>query len=217
MRNFPRRFPMSAYPVLSHRKSFICAALCLLLCTLTLTSDCCHSRSYYLSDLSLQIPFAASKFHALPDIRVPLSESPDTDTGAAAAEALIPAVLNSLNKQREHASLPILALSDTLSGAAAIRAGELPVNFSHYRPDDSLCFSVLDSCGMSYTYAGENLLSGTASVSDLTIVYDASWAVQQWMDSPSHKENILNEHFLQVGIGYYIEEQTIYYVTLFTD
>ena len=48
--------------------------------------------------------------------------------------------------------------------------------------------------GTSFSTMGENILSGPGS-------FSTSQMQQAWMNSPSHRANILNGAFTQVGVG----------------
>jgi uncharacterized protein YkwD len=52
---------------------------------------------------------------------------------------------------------------------------------------------MMKSFGISYRCAGENIAMGYQTP-------DA--VVEAWIDSEGHRENILNENFTQIGVGY---------------
>ncbi len=98
-----------------------------------------------------------------------------------------------VNDIRVQYGLSELAITPVLLESSAIRAAELPVNFDHYRPDGSTCFTVLKSAGVPYTFVAENIAAGRS---------DAAATVQQWMASEGHRANILGENYTHIGIGY---------------
>lgn len=98
-----------------------------------------------------------------------------------------------VNDCRVKEGLPELALTPALVECSTIRAQELPVNFDHYRPDGSTCFTVLKSAGVPYTFVAENIASGRS---------DPSATVQQLMASEKHKANILGKNYTHIGVGY---------------
>jgi len=59
---------------------------------------------------------------------------------------------------------------------------------------DEILKERLEMAGIYFTSAGENLASGFLSAEDV---------VESWMNSTSHKENILNFEFTHIGVGYY--------------
>jgi uncharacterized protein YkwD len=63
--------------------------------------------------------------------------------------------------------------------------------FSHYTPERISPFDRMDSAGIVYNYAGENIaLSPNTNI-----------AMQGLMNSPGHKANILSTSFGKVGVG----------------
>ncbi len=121
-----------------------------------------------------------------------------TVTASASSQdpkALIDEVVRLTNVERAKEGLPALETFDTLDQAAAIRAPEIVTLFSHTRPDGSSCFTALDKTGASqgaYTY-GENIAAGNST---------AAATVEQWMNSPGHRANILNKDYTHIGVGY---------------
>jgi uncharacterized protein YkwD len=50
-------------------------------------------------------------------------------------------------------------------------------------------------CDCDYVYyTGENLAMNIDSAAEV---------VEAWMNSPSHRENMLNPHFTEIGVGYF--------------
>ena len=119
----------------------------------------------------------------------------DTSADAQDAKALINEVVRLTNLERAKAGLPALETFDLLDEAAAIRASEITELFSHTRPDGRTCFTALGETGANQdTYArGENIAAGNAT---------PAATVEQWMNSPGHRANILNENYTHIGVGY---------------
>lgn len=100
-----------------------------------------------------------------------------------------------INSERAQAGVPALALNARLSEFAIIRAAEAGVQWSHTRPDGTQCFTVLDSDPEFKSHiseAGENLAWNQTTVK---IVMD------EWMQSPGHRENILKLPYNYVGLA----------------
>ncbi len=91
-----------------------------------------------------------------------------------------------------------MKLSRTLMDAAAVRAEELTVSFSHTRPNGESCTSMIEDG--AYT-VGENIAAGYATPEE---------TVAQWMESPGHRANILNEDYTELGVGYFYREDSEY-------
>lgn len=114
-------------------------------------------------------------------------------------------VVSSVNAERAKEGLSELATFPLLNELACIRAEEIsrPDCFSHDRPDGSSCFSLLKAERDAFKYAtsGENLAGGRA---------DPVSTVQQLMESPKHRDNILGDKYTHIGIGYYYAPGTTY-------
>lgn len=116
-------------------------------------------------------------------------------TIAEAAENM--SLVNQINEIRAEAGVCELKVDAKLEKAAAIRAKEASVNWSHVRPDGTAWYTV-DRRIMG----GENLAKGQESQDQL---------VEEWMNSPSHADNILFADFRTTGIGVYVaEDGTVY-------
>jgi len=138
-----------------------------------------------------------------PDTQTPDTQKPDTQKpetqppaqDASTPEELAAEVVRLVNVERAKEGLPALGTFDSLTKAAEIRAPETAKLFSHNRPDGSSCFTALDATGASkgaYT-SGENIAAGSSTAADV---------VEQWMNSPGHRANILNKDFTHIGVGY---------------
>ena len=108
----------------------------------------------------------------------------------AYASSLESDVLYYVNIERAAAGVQPLSYNSDLGAAAAVRAQESSVYFAHQRPDGREVKSVLN--GASYSWFGENLA--------VSSVVDAQKIVRAWMGSPTHRANILNRHFTQMGL-----------------
>lgn len=98
------------------------------------------------------------------------------------------------NEARITNGLPPLAVSPLLTQAAQLKAEDMARNsyYAHESPEGKSPLYWLDLVGYNYLNAGENL------VIDRTT---ALQAVNAWMNSPDHRENILRPQFTQFGIG----------------
>jgi len=104
-------------------------------------------------------------------------------------------LLSSTNSYRSNAGKKSLSLNSKLTAAAQAKANDM-VNrdyWSHNTPDGKEPWVFIQNAGYSYTKAGENLAYGF-STSSATVV--------GWMNSPTHKANMLDASFTEVGFGY---------------
>lgn len=142
------------------------------------------------------------------DIKAPLSEAV---ASVKAAPTNSPAIVSRdmsgfestmtfwLNVERWVAGLPVLQVDDTLTFLARIRAEDMASleYFSHYRPDGSLHFAnLLNFFQVPFRVAGENIARNNYPDSET-----ASVAIQGFMSSPPHRENILSTSYNAIGVG----------------
>ena len=99
-------------------------------------------------------------------------------------------VISKVNQIRVANGLNSLRYDASLEGAAAVRANETTARFSHTRPDGSDWYTV--NPDLMY---GENLAKGYAS---------ADSAVTAWMNSPTHKANIMDAEFTSGAIAIHV-------------
>jgi len=98
------------------------------------------------------------------------------------------------NAKRAQAGLSALSLNSTLSQAAQAKGADMLNKgyWAHVAPDGTQPWAFFTDFGYKYRYAGENLARDFSS---------ASSAVEAWMNSPSHKENLLSGKYKEIGIG----------------
>lgn len=110
-------------------------------------------------------------------------------------------VLNLVNDERSKYNLEPLEWGTTCEEAAQIRAKESMEVYAHQRPDgsswDTVCKSEAGGA------AGENLAAGNTAVSPETVV-------QTWMNSPSHRANILSDKFTNLAVGFVFDPNSQY-------
>lgn len=116
-------------------------------------------------------------------------------------------VVSLVNQERSKYNLAPLTMHTTISSAAMTRAKEITTSFSHTRPNGTSFSTVLKENGISYKGSGENIAWGQKTPQEV---------VTGWMNSAGRRANILNEKFTQIGVGYYVENTTPYWVQLFT-
>lgn len=105
-------------------------------------------------------------------------------------------VLTLVNQERAKYGLAALAWGTHLEAAANTRVKEIMTSYSHTRPNgqsfQTVCPAPTDGKGGN---CGENLNAGSAAVSPQTVV-------ASWMNSPSHRANILNPGFKYLAVGF---------------
>jgi hypothetical protein len=103
-------------------------------------------------------------------------------------------VIRLINQQRIKNGLTPLNDNPTLDAAALSKGNDMLARgyWAHFAPDGTSPWSFFLKFGYKYEYAGENLARDFP---------DASSAVTAWMNSPSHKENILSPNYIDTGVG----------------
>lgn len=98
------------------------------------------------------------------------------------------------NQKRQEAGLSALVLDGALTQAAEQKASDMfSKNYwAHIAPDGTTPWFFIRNSGYEYLYAGENLARGYTSSNDV---------INAWMESPSHKENMLSPHYNDVGFA----------------
>lgn len=98
------------------------------------------------------------------------------------------------NIKRVEAGLGELTLNQTLSSAAYTKGRDMIDKdyWAHVSPDGTQPWKFFSEFGYKYRYAGENLARDFSN---------ASAAVDAWMNSPTHRENMLNPKYKEIGIG----------------
>ncbi len=103
-------------------------------------------------------------------------------------------LLTATNNARVQNNEASLVLSDKLSDAARRKAANMFQNnyWAHFAPDGTTPWSFIKSAGYDYSFAGENLAKGFTSSQDV---------VNAWMNSPSHRENLLSSKYKDIGFA----------------
>lgn len=103
-------------------------------------------------------------------------------------------VLTEINIERREAGKPTLAENNLLNSAARKKLEDMfQKNYwDHVSPDGVKAWGFINETGYSYSSAGENLARGFISSKSM---------VDAWMDSETHKKNILDANFTETGIA----------------
>lgn len=124
------------------------------------------------------------------------------------------AVHEETNRRRSQHNLDTLAYSDHLSAIALQHSRDMAHRefFDHTSPDGEDASDRYRRFGHDTRSCGENIARTHPSPDDATRDVAAS-VVDDWMDSPGHRENILREQFEREGIGVYLTTQGAVYST----
>ena len=110
-------------------------------------------------------------------------------------------VIELVNAARAKEGLSPLTKDTTLANLSNIRSKETATQFSHQRPDGTSWSTVLKQNNVSYTAAAENVAAGKNTPEAV---------VKEWMDSPSHRANIMNSNYNKIGVSCYVDQNAPY-------
>jgi uncharacterized protein YkwD len=119
---------------------------------------------------------------------------PVTTTASARASVAPDTIVTLTNESRLRKHLDPLTVNRKLTAAANRKLDDMiqRAYFEHRSPDGRQPWDFVRAAGYCYRYAGENLAMG---------YHDAQAQQQGWMDSRHHRENILNEHYTEIGVA----------------
>jgi uncharacterized YkwD family protein len=119
-------------------------------------------------------------------------------------------VVQLVNAERQKAGLDALYIDSKISDVARVKSKDMAdLNyFDHYSPTYGMANNMLLRFGITYSFWGENIAMGQDT---------PEIVVSEWMNSPSHRANILSSNFTFIGVGYYVDtDGTPYWTQLFT-
>lgn len=116
-------------------------------------------------------------------------------------------LLKYTNEERKLNGLGELTLNTSLSKGAEEKAADMFKNdyWAHVSPDGREPWYFFNKVGYDYSFAGENLAKN---------FNDSKGVVRAWMNSPSHRENLLNPNYNEIGFAVVNGELQGYKTTL---
>ena len=98
------------------------------------------------------------------------------------------------NQEREKKGLPAVSENEALDRAAALKAANMfEENYwAHFAPSGKSPWDFILGSGYKFTYAGENLAKN---------FYNSDDVITAWMASPTHRDNLLNSKYQDIGIA----------------
>lgn len=117
-----------------------------------------------------------------------------TNNGLDITQAVDSPLITYANVSRTDLNIGTLTVNNELTNAAQAKAEDILNNqyFDHTRSDGKQPWDFIKESGYNYRFAGENLAMG---YNDYVAIHKA------WLNSPSHKRNILNNRYNEIGIG----------------
>ena len=103
-------------------------------------------------------------------------------------------VIQLTNGERTSRGLHALQTNGQLNQAAMSKAQHMMEHdyWAHVAPDGTQPWYFVTQAGYTYVYVGENLAKGFST---------SSGVVAGWMDSPGHRDNILNVNYQDIGVA----------------
>jgi len=103
-------------------------------------------------------------------------------------------IIQTTNQKRVEQGRSVLREDSSLEAAAKAKAEDMFAKdyWAHVSPDGTEPWYFVTSAGYNYLIAGENLARDFD---------DSSSVVEAWMNSPSHRENLLNSKFQDIGVA----------------
>lgn len=103
-------------------------------------------------------------------------------------------VIRLTNIERSKAGLPALKENAQLSKVARLKSQDMANKgyFSHQSPTYGSPFQMMQSFGLRFSSAGENIAYGQRTPEEV---------VRAWMNSPGHRANILSRSYTEIGVG----------------
>lgn len=109
-------------------------------------------------------------------------------------KALEQKVIDLVNQQRANNGLPALKANWEVSRVARYKSQDMidKKYFAHQSPTYGSPFNMMETFGITFSAAGENIAYGQRTPQDV---------MNSWMNSPGHRSNILNATYNQIGVG----------------
>jgi hypothetical protein len=103
-------------------------------------------------------------------------------------------IIRLTNEDRQAQGLAPVKLDSQLTAAALQKASDMFARnyWAHVSPTGTQPWFFITQAGYTYRYAGENLARDFS---------DPQSVVQAWMNSPSHRENLLNSRYEDIGVA----------------
>jgi uncharacterized protein YkwD len=110
------------------------------------------------------------------------------------SEITVQKVYDLTNYQRQLAGLSPLHFNPVLAQSAVSKAQDMFTHnyWSHNSPQGKTPWDFFKAVGYQYSVAGENLAKD---------FYDTDSMMKAWINSPTHRANIINTQYQEIGIG----------------
>lgn len=111
-----------------------------------------------------------------------------------ASDISVDQVVSYTNAERAKSGLGAVTLNGSLNNAARLKADDMFANqyWSHVSPAGKQPWDFMKQAGYSFSAAGENLARDFSTTPEM---------IAAWMGSPSHKANIMNAKYQEMGVA----------------
>jgi uncharacterized YkwD family protein len=170
-----------------------------------------------MTNASCSQPASSSSKAPSTSSKAPLPSSSSSNSGTAPSKAPSASsgsgyssfqnqVLTLVNQQRAANGLKALSMDSALTKTATLKSQDMAKlgYFDHTSPTYGSPFDMMKQFGITYRAAGENIAMGQTSPQQV---------MQDWMNSPGHRANILNSSFTKLGVGIAQNSNGQYYWT----
>jgi len=115
---------------------------------------------------------------------------------ASALGSFATGVVNETNTYRTQQGCPPVTVNAQLTDAAQSHSEDMALSdfFAHTGSDGSTPWQRIERTGYRYSLAAENIAAGYTTPEAV---------VQGWLNSVSHRDNILDCNLREIGVGYY--------------
>lgn len=115
-------------------------------------------------------------------------------TGVSASDIAPQKVVDLANADRKEKGLGLLNENDKLANAAAMKAEDMVAKdyFAHTSSEGLTPWHWIEKENYDYNYAGENLAMDFVSADKMN---------RAWLESPTHRANIMNEKYKDIGVA----------------
>ena len=103
-------------------------------------------------------------------------------------------IITLTNTKRAENTMGPLAENSKLDEAAKQKLNDMLASnyWEHVAPSGLQAWDFMKKAGYTYQFAGENLAKG---------YHDSASTVNAWMDSQTHKDNLLNKNYTEIGVA----------------
>ena len=133
--------------------------------------------------------------------------SADVPAGCNATDnpGFVAQVITLINQARQQNGLDALQENNQLDAAAAVHSADMACNnfLNHTGTDGSTWYDRIKIQGYVYNDAHENIFAADPGYGGTP-----QGAFNWWMNSPVHRDNILNPQVSEIGVGFYSDPQS---------